>query len=342
MSDDERFMQAALREAKKGLGRTSPNPMVGAVIVRGGKIIARGWHRQAGQPHAEIEAIRALKKPELAWGSTIYVTLEPCSTHGRTPPCCDAIKAHGFARVVIGAIDPNPHHAGRAVKILRAARVKVAAGILAEECTKLNLAFNKWIVTGKPWVIAKAGLSLDGRLTRPPGEGQWLTNEQSRAEAMRLRSRVDAIIIGAGTLRADNPRLTIRDLPGTEEKQPFRVVLAGRSTLPERAHLFTDEHREKTIVYRNKTIESVLRDLGKRNVNSVLIEGGGEILGRAFDRKLVDEVHFFLAPMLCGGPNVIGGAGAGSTKESFLLAEVRYERLGDDVHVSGLVQNPQP
>jgi len=337
MDTDEKFMRAAWREAQRGLGHTSPNPAVGAVVVRNGRIIARGWHQRAGQPHAEIEAIRALKNPVLAKGATIYVTLEPCSTHGRTPPCCDAIRAHGFARVVVGATDPNPHHAGRGLKILQQAGIAVTAGILAEECAALNRPFNRWIVTGLPWVIAKAGLSLDGRLTRPPDEGQWLTSEQSRAHAMQLRTQVDAILVGAETVRADNPKLNIRDLPEFAEKQPWRVILTRSGKLPKKAHVFTDAQRERTLVFTGKSLRAVLRELGRRQITSVLIEGGGEVLGEAFDRRLVDEVHFYLAPLICGGPTVIGGRGAGSSAAATHLLEPRYERLGDDLWVSGLV-----
>ena len=340
MTADEKFMRAALREAAKGLGHTSPNPAVGAVIVRGGKIIARGWHRRAGEAHAEIEAIRALKKPALARGAAIYVTLEPCSTHGRTPPCCDAIRVAGFSRVVIGAIDPNPKHAGRGVKVLRAAKIDVTTGVLGDECAALNRAFNKWIVTRMPWVIAKAGMSLDGRLTRPPGEGQWLTSERSRAHAMKLRARVDAILIGAGTLRADDPQLTVRGVKGA--RQPWRVVLTRSGKLPKKAKLFTDEHRERTLVFHGKSLRAVLRELGKRDITSVLIEGGGEVLGDAFDRRLVDEVSFYFAPLLCGGPHVIGGRGSSNTAASLVLHDVRYERIGGDIHVSGFLPASRP
>ncbi len=328
-------MRAALREAWRGAGWTSPNPAVGAVIVRGGRIIARGFHHRAGQPHAEIEALRALKNPALARGATIYVTLEPCSTHGRTPPCCDAIRTAGLARVVVGAIDPNPRHAGQGIDLLRAAGIDVTSGVLAEECTELNAAFNRWIVTGRPWVIAKAGLSLDGRLTRPPGEGQWLTSETSRAHAMRLRAQVDAVLIGAGTLRADNPKLTVRGLEVNQ--QPWRVVLTRRGRLPKKAHLFTDEHRARTLVFRDQSLRAVLQELGRRQITSVLIEGGGAVLGDAIDRRLVDEVHFYIAPLLCGGPDVIAGRGAGSTAESLKLQHTSYERFGDDLHLAGFV-----
>lgn len=340
MTDDEKFMKAALREAAKGLGHTSPNPAVGAVIVRNGKIIARGWHHRVGEPHAEIEAIRALRKPELARGATIYVTLEPCSTHGRTPPCCDAIKAHGFSRVVVGAVDPNPKHAGRGLSILHKAQIEVVSGILEADCTALNRPFNKWIVKRMPWVIAKAGMSLDGRLTRPPGEGQWLTSERSRANAMTLRAQVDAILVGAETVREDDPQLTIRDVPGFEDKQPWRVVLTRSNRLPRKAKLFTDKHKKRTLVYRDRSLRDVLKDLGQKDVTSVLIEGGGKVLGESFDRRLVDEAHFYMAPLLCGGSDVIAGTGVGSTEESFLLSHPQYDRLGDDIHVSGLITYP--
>jgi diaminohydroxyphosphoribosylaminopyrimidine deaminase/5-amino-6-(5-phosphoribosylamino)uracil reductase len=335
MSEDEKYMRAALDEAAKGVGHTSPNPAVGAVIVRNGEIIGRGWHRRAGEPHAEIEAIRSLAAADQARGATLYVTLEPCSTHGRTPPCCDAIREHGFARVVVGAVDPNPKHAGGGLTILREADIEVADGELKDECEALNRAFNKWIATGRPWVIAKAGMSLDGRLTRPPNEGQWLTSEASRADAMRLRARVDALLVGGETVRRDNPKLTIRGVPGFEAKQPWRIVVSQSGDLPGAAHLFTDDFRERTRVVRAKPLDDVLAELGREQITSVLVEGGGRVLGEAVDKRLIDEVHFYLAPLLCGGPNVIGGLGAAASAESIVLRDCRYERIGDDLHVSG-------
>lgn len=330
--DDEKYMRLALCEALRGFGCTSPNPVVGAVIVKSGRVIAKGWHKRAGLPHAEVEALRALKNPAAAKGATIYITLEPCCTHGRTPPCTDALIAAGFARVVFGATDPNPAHAGRAVPILKKAGIRVTRGILADECEALNVAFNKWVTTGLPFVIAKAGMSLDGRLTRPPGEGQWLTSARSRADAMRLRASVDAILIGAGTLRADNPRLTLRGVAG---RQPLRVVVTRGGRLPKDSHLFTDAHSARTVVFRRKSLRTVLRDLARRGCTSVLIEGGGELLGSAFDARLVDRVQFYIAPLLCGGPHVIGGRGAASNEESLQLKNVTYRRCGSDVVLAG-------
>ncbi len=339
-ADDEKFMRLALREAARGVGQTSPNPAVGAVIVKAGRVVAKGWHQRAGGPHAEVEVLRALKSPALARGATMYVSLEPCCTHGRTPPCTDAIIAAGIARVVVGATDPNPRHAGHGFAVLKSGGVAVTAGVLSDECTALNAGFNKWVTTGLPLVIAKAGLSLDGRLTRPPGEGAWLTAVESRADAMRLRASVDAILVGAETVRTDNPWLTIRGVSPVPHRQPWRVVLTRSGRLPKSAHIFTDEHRERTLVLRGKTLREVLRELGGRGCTTVMIEGGGKLLGAAFDEGLVDRVHFYLAPLLCGGPDAIAGLGSGSTREAPRLANVSYRRMGPDVRVTGDVRLP--
>lgn len=340
-------MRTALAEAQRGLGRTSPNPMVGAVIVREEagqpKILGSGWHRRAGLPHAEIEALRSLPDPSLARGATLYVTLEPCSTHGRTPPCTEAILNAGIRRVVIGTLDPNPAHAGRAVGLLREKGVEVQAGVLEEECRRLNLAFNQWIATGRPWVIAKAGFSLDGRITRPPKAGQWITNEASRADTHRLRSQVDAILVGGGTLRADNPRLTVRGLPREEpeRQQPWRVIVSQTGNLPPESAVFTDAYRGRTLVFKGQPLRETLAELGRREVTSVLIEGGTRVLGEAFDERLVNQVCFYVAPTLLGGPQLItGGLGVGSTAEAPRIVNPRYERFGDDLRMTGEVEYP--
>ena len=334
--EDERLMRLALRQAERGVGRTSPNPAVGAVIARGGRVLARGYHHAAGQPHAEIEALRALRRPAQARGATIYVTLEPCSTHGRTPPCTDAILRAGLARVVIGATDPNPRHAGRGVSLLEAGGVEVRTGVLGEECRRLNRPFNRWIVTGQPWIIAKVALTLDGRLTRPPGEDRWLSGPAARAHAHRQRARVDAILVGAGTVRADNPRLTVREVPGADPgRQPWRVVLTRGGDLPAGAHLFTDEWRERTLIFRDQPLEAVLGELGQRQVTSVLIEGGGQVLGQAFGAGLVDEVQFYFTPWLAGGSGVAVAGGEGVFWPGAITSDYRCERLGADVFVGG-------
>lgn len=329
----EKFMRAALAEAKKGLGKTSPNPAVGAVLIKGNRIIARGYHRQAGGDHAEVDCLRKLAGP-VPPGAILYVTLEPCSTRGRTAACANYIIERSLRSIVIGTIDPNPQHRGRAVELLRAGGVDVTTGTLEEECARLNEGFNKWIVTGEPFVIAKCGMSLDAHLTRPPGESRWLTSESSRAHVQKLRAVVDAIIVGTETIRRDNPHLTVRS--GRRRVQPLRVILTRSGRLPQTAKVFCDSNRDRTLICRNKTLRSVLRDLGRRKVTSVLIEGGGDVLSQAFDQRLVDKVQIYIAPIFTGG-NVLafGGKGAPSTERSMRLESPLYQRIGEDICVTG-------
>src|SRR6267154_4508727 len=330
---DEEFMRAALNEAKKALGQTSPNPAVGAVLVIGNRIVAKGHHLAAGCDHAEIECLRDFGAAVPA-RATLYVTLEPCSTAGRTAPCTDAILKAGVRSVVIGAIDVNPRHSGKGVMQLRTAGVDVSNGVLEDECTRLNEAFNKWIVTGAPFVIAKCGMSLDGYLTRPPGETRWLTSESSRTHAHQLRALVDAIIVGAETIRRDNPRLTVRE--GPRRTQPWRVILTKSGRLPRNATIFRDSKKERTLVYRSKSLRAVLRDLGRREITSVLIEGGGDVLSQALDQRLIDKVQIYIAPLFTGGGVLaFGGKGAASTQQSLRLESPRYERIGQDICITG-------
>jgi diaminohydroxyphosphoribosylaminopyrimidine deaminase / 5-amino-6-(5-phosphoribosylamino)uracil reductase len=330
---DEKFMRAALREAKKALGRTSPNPAVGAVLVIDNRIVARGHHREAGRPHAEVECLRDFDAPVPA-RATLYVTLEPCSTAGRTAPCTDEIIRAGIKKVIIGATDLNPQHSGRGIIELQSAGVRVRGGILADECTRLNEAFNKWIAMGQPFVIAKCGMSLDGRLTRPAGESRWITGRNARREAHQLRALVDAVLVGAETVRADNPRLTIRGVRAA--RQPWRVVLTRSGRLPRRAHLFSDKFAARTLVYRRRPLSSVLKDLGKRGITSVLIEGGGELLGQALDSRLIDKVQIYLGPVLTGGPVLaFPGQGAKKTADALRLRDARYQRMGQTVCITG-------
>ncbi len=329
----EFFMRAALAEAKKGLGQTSPNPAVGAVLVANGKILARGHHRQAGLRHAEIECLAQLRGA-VPKNAELYVTLEPCSTAGRTPPCTEAIVAAGVRRIVIGATDPNPRHAGRGITELQKAGVQVRDGVLGEDCTMLNESFNKWIQTREPFVIAKCGMSLDGRLTRRPNESRWLTGAAARHHAHALRAQVDAILIGAETLRRDDPRLTVRGTKRT--RQPWRVVLTRSGKLPRTAKLFADRHADRTLVYNNQSLTAVLKKLGEREITSVLIEGGGQILSQALEARLIDKVQIYLAPILTGGPVLaFAGKGAGSAKEAMHLTKVCYQQLDGNVCISG-------
>ena len=328
-------MRIALREAEKGLGRCSPNPAVGAVVVNGGRFVSAGYHRKAGRPHAEIEALSKAPAAALC-GSTLYVTLEPCSTFGRTPPCADAIIANRIGRVVIGAIDRNPVHAGRGIERLRSAGIRVTTGILESQCRRLNVGFDRWISTGRPWVVAKIAQSLDGRITRPPGESTELTGAAAHRRVQTLRATVDAILIGAETLRQDNPMLTVRGIRGA--KQPWRVVVTRNGVLPPDSKLLTDGFRERTLVYQGRSWDEMLVDLGKRGVTRLLVEGGGEVLGELLDADLIDEVWSFFAPFLTGGNKPsFGGRGVAGNTEAKPLNNCRFERLGNDILVRGFI-----
>jgi len=331
---DIRFLRRALELAQLGSGLTFPNPRVGAVLVRGGKIIGEGYHRRAGTPHAEVHAVAdAKKRGHRVEGATLYVTLEPCSTHGRTPPCTGLILREKIARMVFAATDPNPAHAGRATRLLKKAGVEVSHGVLAKEAAELNRDFNWYITKRRPWVVAKIALSLDGRITTPPQDDRWLTSPEARRAAHELRWESDAILIGAETARADNPELTVR-LPERQGKvQPWRVVLTRHGNLPKSLHLFSDAHKDRTLVFRNQPLKKVLADLGRRGIAHVLIEGGGEILTEAFRQKLVNEVAFFIAPAAMGtATRALKKLGA-----TLRLREVRYESVGPDLLCRGLL-----
>ena len=246
-------MRLALGLARRGFGHTSPNPMVGAVLVKAGRIIGRGWHQHAGGPHAEIEALHdAERRGQNPKGSTLYVTLEPCSTQGRTPPCTEALIRSGIKKVVVGATDPNPRHSGRAFPLLRGAGIAVVEGVLSEECERLNEAFNHWIVHGTPLVTIKAAITLDGKIATASGESKWITSEPARAYAMKLRQGADAILVGINTVLADDPKLTVRMVESLKSKvqgpQPRRIVLDSRGRTPLGAKLVRDEHAALTTV----------------------------------------------------------------------------------------------
>ena len=333
---DEKFMRMALIEAKKALGQTSPNPAVGAVLVIDDTIASKGHHRGAGHDHAEVECLRNFDAP-MPGGATLYVTLEPCSTEGRTAACTDAILQAGVRNVVVGAIDVNPRHCGKGIVQLRNAGVRVRAGVLADDCAQINEAFNKWIVTGRPFAIAKCGMSLDGRLTRPPGESPWITARVARRHAHQLRAQVDAILVGAETVRVDNPRLTVRGVP--RARQPWRVVLTRSGKLPRSAYILSDRCRSLTLVYKNKSLAAVLKNLGEQGVTSVLIEGGGSTLGQALDARLIDKVQLYLGPMLTGGPIIaFPGRGAKNAATALRMRNVSYRRIGQIVRITGYAE----
>jgi diaminohydroxyphosphoribosylaminopyrimidine deaminase/5-amino-6-(5-phosphoribosylamino)uracil reductase len=333
---DRRFLSRTLELAKLGAGLTLPNPQVGALLVRGGKIIGEGWHRRAGGPHAEVRAMAdAKKRGHRVAGATLYVSLEPCSTRGRTPPCTGLILREKIARVVFAATDPNPAHAGAAAKILRAAGVEVTQGLLAAEATELNRDFNWFITHRRPWVVAKIALSLDGRIVTPPGDDRWLTSPRARLAAHELRWVSDAILVGAETARRDNPRLTVR-LPGRRGKvQPWRVVVTRSGKLSRTLHLFSDRLRERTLVFRNRPLTGVIAALGARGVAHVLIEGGGKILTEALRRGLVNEVAFFIAPALMGTAT----RALEKLPTPIRLREVSYTQHGPDILCRGRVRD---
>jgi diaminohydroxyphosphoribosylaminopyrimidine deaminase / 5-amino-6-(5-phosphoribosylamino)uracil reductase len=339
--DDALWMRRAMEEAQKGIGRTSPNPPVGAVIVKDGIELGAGWHQGAGLPHAEREAIAAAKEAhgaEALRDASIYITLEPCSTHGRTPPCTRGLIDAGVARVIYAAEDPNVAHAGRADEILRAVGIAVTRGVLENEATRLIRPFAKVQRCGLPWVILKTAMTLDGRVTRPPGEGMWLTSDQARAEVQRLRAEVEAVMTSGETVRKDLPRLDLRDPELAKGRpQPWRVILTNHAaSLPREAPLFTDANRERTWIEEQRAPEDVLRCLVlERQVSAVLVECGGRLAATLLEAGLVDEWVAFLAPLI-GGGGVPATAGNGFP-ESLRLKEPQFRQLGPDVMLRALV-----
>jgi len=374
---DIQFMRLALRLARRGFGTTSPNPLVGAVLVKGGKIIGRGWHRRAGLPHAEIEALLDAQKNNFKpRGATLYVTLEPCCSHGRTPPCTDAIISAGIKRVVIGATDPNPKHAGKGFKILQRAGIKVVHGILADECAKLNEAFNHWIVQRTPFVTVKAAMTLDGKIATASGESKWITGEKARAHGMKLRQGSDAILVGINTILADDSSLTARSRKSearSQNKNLRRIILDSQARTPLDAKVVSDGFAALTtiIVSKNASKKRVaalskrvniiiapsansklkiknsklnlrwlLKKLGAENVTSLLVEGGGEVNASFLLGGLAQRVAFFYAPKILGGREArkgVAGDGAKSLSEVVQLREVEWRKLGEDLLLTARV-----
>jgi diaminohydroxyphosphoribosylaminopyrimidine deaminase/5-amino-6-(5-phosphoribosylamino)uracil reductase len=339
---DAEWMQTALQEACKGVGKTAPNPPVGAVIVKNGQSLGLGWHRKAGAPHAEVEAIRAATTAHGAdalKGATAYITLEPCSTTGRTPACTAGLIQAGISRVVYACQDPNPHHAGAADALLRQAGIEVVSGVLNEACEKILRPFFKVQRTGLPWVIWKCAMSLDGKITRPPGEGQWLSSEASRADVQKLRSEVDAILTSGETVRRDLPALTIRIqelLEGRE--QPWRIVCTNHpDTLPVDAPLFCDETKHRTLVKSPENLETMLVDLVReQGILSIMIEAGGNFSAAMMRAGLVDEAVIYYAPILCG--ETVPALSGEAFSKSLKMKNARWETLGNDLKLSGLLE----
>jgi diaminohydroxyphosphoribosylaminopyrimidine deaminase/5-amino-6-(5-phosphoribosylamino)uracil reductase len=362
---DLQFMKLALRLARHGYGQTSPNPMVGAVLVKSGKIIGQGWHRRAGEPHAEIEAIRnARSRGADVAGATLYVSLEPCCTYGRTGPCTDAIRHAGIKNVTVAATDPNPAHAGKGLRILKRAGIRISQGVLVEQATRLNEAFNHWIVNGTPFVTVKAAMSLDGKIATRTGESKWVTGKEARRYGMRLRQGADAILVGVNTVLADDPSLTARLVQSSKLKVKSsrlrRIILDSNARTPSASKVVTDEYAALTTIVVAKTAPQkqvaalskrvnvwfaparggridlpwLLRKLGQECVTSLLVEGGGEMNASFLLGGFAHRVAFFYAPKIIGGRNAIkavAGAGVQRVADAIRLKDLEYRQVGPDL-----------
>lgn len=364
--NDEQFMARAIELAGKGRGFVEPNPLVGAVVVRGSKVIGEGYHSSFGGLHAEIVALSAAAGD--TGGATLYVSLEPCSTRGKTPPCTDEIIKVGVKRVVIGTLDEDPANAGRAEGILRQAGIEVDVGVLESEAREVNRFFFKAVTTGLPYVTAKWAMSLDGKIATRRGDSKWITCDSSRKTAHVLRAEHQAVLVGIRTILADDPLLTVRNVSG---ENPIRIIVDSRGRLPAGFKIIRTADEVETILavgpdadeknlsaLREKGIEvlhvpdsdyvvnleALMKILVERGIQSVMIEGGGRVLGAAFDVRLIDEVHVFISPMIIGGESAyvaVAGVGSGSVAGALTLRDVKYKRSKGDIGISGKVVYPE-
>ncbi len=349
---DCEYMKRALALAKKGVGRTHPNPRVGAVVVRDGVIVGEGWHRKAGEPHAEVNALNAAA--EKAHGAIIYITLEPCAGHGRTPPCTQAILEAGIQRVVFASSDPNPKMAGGA-EILASQGVEVLGGVLADEADALNAAFLHYVKTGMPYVTAKAAISLDGKLATRTHDSQWITGEQARKHAHKMRAESDAIVVGSGTFIHDNPALTVRDAR-LKGELPLRVVIAKQApaffseckmlddTAPSRMYVYASNGHEQAWrdagmdVVQVSDLTTALKHLAQDGCLQLMIEGGGRLHAALFEAKLTQALLLYQAPILIGGVDAVNlwhGLGIEKVSHSPSLMDIQRKKLGDDMMMYG-------
>ncbi|WNG46307.1 bifunctional diaminohydroxyphosphoribosylaminopyrimidine deaminase/5-amino-6-(5-phosphoribosylamino)uracil reductase RibD [Archangium minus] len=363
----EFFMRLALEEAAKGLGRTSPNPVVGAVLVKRGRIIARGYHRRAGTAHAEVVALEAAGSK--ARGADLYTTLEPCDHYGRTPPCSQAILDAGVRRVFTGSSDPNPKVNGKGVARLRRAGVEVVTGVLKEDADRLNRPFFKAMSTGLPYVTLKAAVTLDGKLATATGDSRWVTGEAAREQVHRLRDQVDVILVGANTVRKDNPQLTTR-LPDGNGKDPVRVVVDSHLSLSPKLTVFTQRSPARTVVAtledptgrkakrfaalgvdiwqlpakgERVDLAALMRRIAKEGLNHVLVEGGAEMYGSFLREELADELLLFVAPKLIGseGLSWTGSLGVKQMARALSVGKLSYEQVGEDLLIRAQLSAPR-
>jgi diaminohydroxyphosphoribosylaminopyrimidine deaminase/5-amino-6-(5-phosphoribosylamino)uracil reductase len=356
MGTREKFMRLAIELAKRG--RTSPNPRVGCVVVKNGQIIGRGYHREAGLPHAEIEALNDVKRRgREVRDATMYLTLEPCSSMWRgkrTPPCTGAILESGVSELIVAMRDPNPKVSGRGIAFLRKNGVKTKVGLLEGEAKELNEAYAKWVSTGMPLVIMKMAMSADGKIATRTGDSKWVSGEESRRLVHRMRSEIDAVMVGAGTVKKDDPRLTARIKGG---RNPIRVIVDSDLCLDPRAKFMDDgkviiattesakkqksriaefESLGASILYCGKQgvdLKKLMRELGEFGIQSVLMEGGSELNGSAMEAGIVDKIFFFIAPKIVGGNEAkgpIGGKGIEKMSRALKLKDMKIEKIGED------------
>lgn len=362
LSYDEKYMRLAMQLAGNAIGRTSPNPLVGAVIVKDNRVVGCGWHRKAGTPHAEIHALN--QAGELAQGADVYVTLEPCAHYGKTPPCAKALVEAKVKNVYGGLLDVNPKVAGKGFKILEDAGIHVEYGFLQDELRKQNEVFFKWIEHKKPFIVLKAAMTLDGKIATATGQSKWITNETSRAYGYKLRDIYDGIMVGINTVIEDNPMLTARVDGG---KNPIRIVVDSSLKIDINANVVQDKSAKTIVATTDKAdkdkilklqaqdvdvivvdkdendkvdIEKLLNILGQQNICSILVEGGATLSGSFVAKKLVDKVYFFIAPKIVGGKEAktpVAGTGILNLQEALALKDIQIEKLEEDILIIGRV-----
>ncbi len=350
-------MRRALRVARKGWGKVSPNPMVGAVLVKRGKVIADGYHRMTGEKHAEVEVLE--EAGQRAKNSTLYVNLEPCSHYGKTPPCTGRVIKAGIKRVVIAMKDPNPLVSGKGITKLKKAGIETEVGLLRKEAEKLNEVYLKFITTGMPFVIVKTAMTLDGKIAAESGDSKWITGEKARKFVHHLRSGVDGILVGINTVLKDDPELRVRY--GKHNSNPLKVIVDSRCRIPLNARVLDNPSnviisafrlcrrceklerlgaRVLIIKGRDERVDllKLVRKLGGMNITCLLIEGGGEIIASAISSGIVDKVLFFIAPKVIGGrcaPTPVEGKGIGKISEAIKVRRMKVRRFGEDVMIEG-------
>ena len=359
---NQEYMRLAIEIAKKGAGKVNPNPMVGAVIVKDERVIGQGYHKYYGGNHAEVNAFENLSdNPE---GATIYVTLEPCSHYGKTPPCVDKIIANKISKVVVGTLDPNPLVEGRGIKALKEAGIEVITGVLEEECKKLNEVFMKYIIEKKPFVVLKTAMTLDGKIATESGESKWITSDKSRQEVHKLRNKLSAIMVGVNTVIKDNPELTCRLEGG---KNPVRIIVDSKLRIPLGSNVVVDNLAQtivattevadkdkilvleklgvKVLIINSKNervdLKSLMIELGKRGIDGILLEGGATLSFSALEENIVDKIQVYIAPKIIGGEKSktsIGGKGIEKLSDAIMLNNMTVKSVGTDLLIEAYLK----